>query len=256
MEGGHVPPGLEIALSYSIVSVCMVWHGWLETTYHPGADTAMAGCVRVRLDARPGVGEVGLPQTFLDRMGARRITNLVVDRTGDTVREVVVSGSDVEDISRERAVLDAAVGTKAVAPEAVVWTEHVGGREVAGIVLFVPVSTNVSVWHGWLGDNSRLRSRVPAFIAQESLVCEHVQSVPGEEPPGVVDPPGLVLVCAQEVVKARECALDAGECGPLEHQAALGVEVVDFFGAGERVPERVVSQSESKGGSGTDQARR
>lgn len=78
---------------------------------------------------------------------------------------------------------------------------------------------------------------------------KHMQSVPGEKPPGVVDPPGLALVCAEEVVKARECALDAGFCGPCEHQAALGVDVADFFGAGERVPESgVVSQSESKGG--------
>lgn len=105
----------------------------------------MACCVRVRLDARPGVGEVGLPQTFLDRIGARRIADLVVDRAGDTVLGVVVSGSDVEDIPRERAVLDATVGARAVAPEAIVWTEHVGGREVAGVVLFVPVSTYVSV---------------------------------------------------------------------------------------------------------------
>lgn len=184
-----------------MVSVCIVC-GWLETTYHPAADTTMAGRVRVRLDARPGVGEVGLPQTLLDRAGARRIADLVVDRAGDAVREVIVSRSDVEDVLCKRAVLDAAVGARAVAPEAVVRTEHVGGREVAGVVLFVPISTCVSVWHGWLGDNSRLRSPVPAFIAQKSLVREHVQSVPREEPPGVVDPPGLVLMCAEEVVEA------------------------------------------------------
>lgn len=65
---------------------------------------------------------------------------------------------------------------------------------------------------------------------------KHVQSVPGEEPSVVVDPPGLVLVRAEEVVESRERAIDAGEGGPLEHQAALSVEVADFLGARERVP--------------------
>lgn len=85
---------------------------------------------------------------------------------------------------------------------------------------------------------------------------KHMQSVPGEEPPGVVNPPGLALVCAEEVVKARDCALDAGFCGPCEHQAALGVDVADFFGAGERVPERGCQSVREQRGSGTDQARR
>lgn len=100
--------------------------------------------------------------------------------------------------------------------------------------------------------NSRLGARVPALVTQQPLVCEHVQSVPGEEPPVVVDPPGLVLVRPKKVIEARPCALDAGASWLLVHQAAFGIEVADLFRTGERVPKGgVVNQSvERKGGVG------
>lgn len=114
-------------------------------------------------------------------------------------------------------------------------------------------------WPGyprWGEDNSRLGSRVPALVTQQPLVREHVQSVPGEEPPIVMDPPGLVLVRPKKVVEARSCALNAGASRPLVHQAAFGIEVADLFRAGESVPKGVVNQSAEGNGNVTHQARR
>lgn len=79
---------------------------------------------------------------------------------------------------------------------------------------------------------------------------EHVQSVPGEEPSVVVDPPSLVLVRPKKVVEARSCTLDVGASRLSVHQAAFGIEVADLFRAGERVPEGGLSISRSRGGMG------
>lgn len=94
---------------------------------------------------------------------------------------------------------------------------------------------------------------VAAFVTEEGFVCGHVEAVPGEEEAGVVDPAGLVLVGAEEVVEAGLGTGDAGE-GGTGHEAVFGGEVGVLVGGGQGVPGGV-SGWRSKGGF-TDQARR
>lgn len=100
----------------------------------------MSGEVRIPLDAWPGSREVGLPHTLVDYAGARSFAEVVVDGTRDAVLRVAVPRPHCQDDLSERAVLNAVVGAGAVAAEAVACVEDFGGREVAGVVRFVPVS--------------------------------------------------------------------------------------------------------------------
>lgn len=200
--------------------------------YHPGTDAAVSGDVRVRLNARPGVREVGLPETLVNCAGARSVADIVVNGTRDAVLSVAVPWSHVQEVFYKRAILYAIARAGAVTAEAIAGIKYVGGGKVACVARLVPVSARISIACCMRERRGlRLGSGISTLLAQQPLVRKHVQSVPGEEPSVVVDPPGLVLVRAEEVVESRERAIDAGEGGPLEHQAALSVEVADFLGA-------------------------
>lgn len=122
--------------------------------YHPGSNASVSGDVRVRLNARPSVREVGLPETLVDCVGARGIADIVVDRARDAVLSVAVPWSHVQEVFCERAVLYTVVRADAITAEAIAGVKHVGGGKVACVARLVPVPAWISMaccmGEGWV----------------------------------------------------------------------------------------------------------
>lgn len=139
--------------------------------YHPGTDTAVSGDVWVRLNARPGVREVGLPETLVNCAGARSVADIVVNGARDAVLSVAVPWSHVQEVPFKRAILYTIARAGAVTAKAIAGIKYVRGGKVACVARLVPVSARISMAFYMRerrggGGGLRLGSGVSTLLAQ------------------------------------------------------------------------------------------
>jgi hypothetical protein len=114
-----------------------------DAVLHLPADAAVAGAVRLALDAWPEGQKVGALHAGVD--GGRRgaLAHDVADASVDAMIRVIVARPDDVGVVRKGSVLDAALCAGAVAAEAVYRVEHDGFAVLACVELLLPVPDGI-----------------------------------------------------------------------------------------------------------------
>ena len=122
-------------------------HLSIDRTHHLSSNTAMATLVRVRLDTRPRLLEIWLPQAIIYLALRGQHTDLIANSAIDAVRCVRVSRAVIQRVTSERAVPDAllervhiTIQQDTITTETrVIPAEDGRLSELASFVSFVPV---------------------------------------------------------------------------------------------------------------------